>query len=205
MIALFFEVLPRPGHETTYLDMAARLKPALDDSGGLVFLDRSRSQKRPEWMLSHQFWEDEASMVRWRSHGAHHRAQACGRADVLADYRLRVAQVIASVNAGEALQEMPVPRHARYDGARTGDRVIVSILGSGAGTGGSGEAFVSVYDPALVVTVVEARSIDEGRALLTDAASRPGTRVARLGLISRDYGMFDRAEAPQYFEPVTVA
>jgi heme-degrading monooxygenase HmoA len=205
MIALFFEVLPRAGHETTYLDMAARLKPALDASGGLVFLDRSRSQTRPGWMLSHQFWQDEASMVRWRCHGAHHRAQACGRADVLADYRLRVAQVIASVSADEPLREMPVPSYARYDGSGGVERVIVSVLSHGPDGIAAGALFASVYDPNLTVTVAEARSIDEGRAFLAQAAALPGLRAARLGLVSRGYGMFDRVEAPQYFEPVTVA
>ena len=43
MLALFFEVKPRPEHEATYFELAAKLKPALDASGGLLFLDRSRS------------------------------------------------------------------------------------------------------------------------------------------------------------------
>lgn len=206
MIALFFEVQPRPEHEATYFEMAARLKPALDANGGLAFLDRSRSAARPGWFLSHQFWADEASMVRWRTNAAHHRVQACGRTDILADYRLRVAQVIASSDASGARAEMPLPPHAAYnDPAVVPGRYIVSILSSAPLAGVGGEAFTSVYDPALIVTVVPVPSAEAGNAVLDRAAASAATKVARLALISRDYGMYDRAEAPQFFEPVTLA
>ena len=95
MLALFFEVLPKPAQEAAYFETAARLKPALDASGGLEFLDRSASSTRPGWFLSHQIWRDEASMARWRTNPHHHRVQACGRTAILADYRLRVGHVVA--------------------------------------------------------------------------------------------------------------
>jgi heme-degrading monooxygenase HmoA len=206
MIALFFEVLPRPGQDGTYLEMAAHLKGALDESGGLEFLDRSRSANRPGWFLSHQFWRDEASMTRWRTNGAHHRAQACGRTDVLADYRLRVGVVVADVHARLAPGAMPVPPYAAYnDPAAKTDRYVLSVLSSALITGIGGEAYASVYDPALTVTVATPADMAEGHHLLTIARASPATSSARLCLISRDYGMFDRAEAPQYFEPVTLA
>ena len=206
MIALYFEVLPKPAHEATYLEMAAKLKPALDASGGLDFLDRSRSTSRPGWFLSHQFWRDEASMTRWRTNGAHHRAQACGRTDILADYRLRVAQVIVDHSVGMAPAAMPVPPYATYNApGPVADRYVLSILSAGPLVGLDGEVFASVYDPALTVTVVTVLNGGHGHAILMQAASHSATRAARLCLISRDYGMFDRAEAPQYFEPVTLA
>ena len=205
MIALFFEVLPRPGHETTYLEMAAKLKPALDASGGLDFLDRSRSIARPGWMLSHQFWRDEASMTRWRTNAAHHRTQVCGRTDILTDYRLRVAQVIASFDIKHAPEAMPVPPYATYNHpALVPDRYVLSVLGSAPVPALGGETFASVYDPALTVTVVPVPDGGHGHAVLAQAAAHAATKTARLCLISRDYGMFDRAEAPQYFEPLTL-
>ena len=206
MIALLFEVLPRPGQDGAYFEMAARLKGALDASGGLEFLDRSRSAARPGWFLSHQFWRDEASMTRWRTNAAHHRAQACGRTDVLADYRLRVGVVVADVHAGHAPGAMPVPPYATYnDPATKADRYVLSVLSSAPVPGLDGETFASVYDPALTVTVATPVDMAAGQRLLAIARDRPATKVARLCLVSRDYGMFDRAEAPQYFEPVTLA
>ena len=206
MIALFFEVLPAPGHEGTYFEMAAGLKTALDASGGLLFLDRSRSAQRPGWFLSHQFWRDEASMTRWRVNASHHRAQACGRADVLADYRLRVAQVIASATAGSDIAHELVTAGGAYnDPAVVAERHVVSILAKGALPGCGGETFTSVYDASLSVQVVPVASKDDGIAVLSRAAADPRTLHARLGLISRDYTMSDRAEAPQYFGPARLA
>jgi heme-degrading monooxygenase HmoA len=214
MIALFFDVLPRDGHETTYFDMAARLKPALDASGGLLFLDRSRSASRPGWFLSHQFWRDEASMARWRANAAHYRAQACGRADILADYRLRVAAVVASVSAGGEIGTAPAPAIGYNDPAVTPERFMVSLLADAGTNSGAdlatelaalpGETFASVYDAALRVHVMSVNSAADGQQLLAWAQARPHVRQARLCLVSRDYTMLDRAEAPQYFAPPIV-
>jgi heme-degrading monooxygenase HmoA len=203
MIALFFEVLPRPDHETTYFAMAARLKPALDASGGLLFLDRSRSAGRPGWFLSHQFWRDEASMARWRADAAHYGAQACGRAEILADYRLRVAAVVASVTAAGDIVRAPASADAYNDPAVTPERFIVSLLTDAAADLSTlpGETFASVYDPALRVHVMSVDSAADGQQVLVWAQARPHVRHARLCLVSRDYTMRDRAEAPQYFAP----
>ena len=205
MIALFFEVLPKPSQEATYLQMAAALKPALEASGGLLFLDRSRSFARPGWVLSHQFWHDEAAMVRWRANGAHYRVQACGRSDILADYRLRVGQVVAWAEGG-GVEMAEVPSHAAYnDPAVTLQRYVISIVTAEPLEETGGETFASFYDSALSVQVVPVTNLAFGQAVLGRAARNSATRHARLCLISRDYGMFDRREAPQYFEPVSLA
>ena len=78
MLALFFEVTPKPGENSRYLEIAASLKPELEASGGVEFLDRFRSLTRPRVMLSHQLWQDEASLARWRANGRHHGAQTFG-------------------------------------------------------------------------------------------------------------------------------
>ena len=48
MIGLFFEVMPREGHTTSYFELAAVLKPELERSGGVLFVDRYTSADRPE-------------------------------------------------------------------------------------------------------------------------------------------------------------
>ncbi|MEQ1695603.1 MAG: antibiotic biosynthesis monooxygenase [Hyphomicrobiaceae bacterium] len=205
MIALFFEVLPKPGQEGAYFEMAAALKPELDASGGLLFLDRSRSEARPGWFLSHQFWRDEASMARWRVNPAHHHAQACGRTDVLADYRLRVAQVVASVAGGHAIMHEALAGAAAYNDPHVvPERFIISILASAPLNGMPGETFASVYDPALTVQVVPVESAEAGHSILAHVAVKPALKIARLCLISRDYTMANRREAPQFFQPVAI-
>jgi heme-degrading monooxygenase HmoA len=197
MIALFFEVRPKPQQDAAYFQMAAALKPALEASGGLLFLDRSKSADRPGWFLSHQFWTCDDAMTRWRTDKAHHRAQVCGRTDILADYRLRVGAVIASVTGDGEFVSHPAPA--------TRERYVVSILAAPSLAAYGGETFSSVYDETLCVHVVPVASATEGHALLARAAGDPATRHARLCHITRDYGMFDRTQAPQHFDAVTQA
>lgn len=93
MIAVIFEVEPRPGAAPRYFELAAALKSQLESIDGFVSVERFQSLTRPERYLSLSFWRDEASVRRWRCHGMHRGAQQEGRSDVLADYRLRVASV----------------------------------------------------------------------------------------------------------------
>jgi heme-degrading monooxygenase HmoA len=204
MLTLVFEVLPRPGQEGTYFDMAARLKPALDASGGLVFLDRSRRHDRPGWFLSHQYWQDEASMARWRTNAAHHRAQACGRTDILADYRLRVGHVVADLVPGGEIVRTPLDVAMGYDRSERAPRVLLTTANQGPLPGLPADAarFTSVYDPTLEIAVADLATVADGEAVLSALARVPTVGVARLSVLSRDYGMHQRAEAPQYFEPV---
>jgi hypothetical protein len=40
MIGLFFEVIPLEGHASRYFELAAALRPELERSGGVLFIDR---------------------------------------------------------------------------------------------------------------------------------------------------------------------
>ena len=63
MLALLFEVTPKPDGTQRYLDIAGRLKPALEKHDGFLFIDRYRSLSRPDTILSHSLWRDEASLA----------------------------------------------------------------------------------------------------------------------------------------------
>jgi heme-degrading monooxygenase HmoA len=93
MIAVIFEVEPREGRRQAYLDIAASLKPLLETIDGFVSIERFESLTQPGKILSLSFWRDEAAVAQWRGVEAHRRAQAAGRSEVFADYRLRVASV----------------------------------------------------------------------------------------------------------------
>src|SRR5262245_47132466 len=94
MIAVIFEVWPKPGHKQRYLDLAAELRPLLDKIDGFISVERFESIYEPGKMLSLSFFRDEAAVNAWRNIEEHRRAQIAGRAEIFADYRLRIAGVI---------------------------------------------------------------------------------------------------------------
>lgn len=94
MIAVIFEVTPADGQKDTYLDIAGKLRPLLDDIDGFISIERFASLTRDGVVLSLSFWRDEAAIEKWRRLEAHRAAQTQGRGVVFADYRLRVAHVM---------------------------------------------------------------------------------------------------------------
>jgi heme-degrading monooxygenase HmoA len=198
MIALLFEVRPYPERVDEYLDLAARLRPALDAMGGCLFIDRFRSRQRPDTLLSFQLWRDEASMAKWRVDAQHHKVQTQGRARIFADYRLRVAQVIREDSTATTWQPQ---RLSAYNDPTTRAPRHVAIIESRAGTldgwSGAAESFESIYRPGEFAHVFEP-------AQPRDAAFERFAGAARLHVceIERDYGMHERTEAPQFYPPL---
>jgi heme-degrading monooxygenase HmoA len=104
MIAVIFEVWPKPEHKQTYLDLAAALRPQLEQVDGFISIERFESLTEPGKILSLSFFRDEAAVSAWRNVEAHRRAQAKGRGEVFADYRLRIAGVIRDYGMNERAQ-----------------------------------------------------------------------------------------------------
>jgi len=94
MIAVIFEVLPAEGQLDDYMNMAAVLRPELEQMDGFISIERFQSLVTPGKILSLSFWRDEQAVMAWRCHGKHRRTQAMGRSDTFSDYRLRVAHVL---------------------------------------------------------------------------------------------------------------
>jgi heme-degrading monooxygenase HmoA len=101
MIAVIFEVWPADGRRETYLEMAAGLRPILEEIDGFISVERFESLTEPGKMLSLSFWRDEEAVAAWRAVPAHRKAQSSGRAQMFADYRLRVAGVIRDYGMNE--------------------------------------------------------------------------------------------------------
>src|SRR5262245_51304095 len=93
MFAVIFEVRPKQERRDEYLALAGLLKPELDQIAGFIDNERFMSQVSEGQLLSLSTWRDEKSLVRWRTHAMHHRAQEKGRLALFADYRLRVAEI----------------------------------------------------------------------------------------------------------------
>lgn len=94
MIAVIFEVWPSDGRRQEYLDIAADLRPLLEDIDGFISIERFESLTEPGKILSLSFWRDEAAVAAWRSLAPHREAQRRGRGGIFANYRLRIAGVV---------------------------------------------------------------------------------------------------------------
>jgi heme-degrading monooxygenase HmoA len=218
MFAVIFEVNPRPERWDDYLGYAKQLKPELEKIDGFMDNERFNSKRRPGWLLSLSTWRDEKALIRWRTLGLHHDVQEKGRSEVFRDYHLRVGEITAdsTVPGGQVLRDQ------RLDETETGAAKLVAIteralgrdakdadiaaLAVGLGAPAAGTAGLTDWD------VLES-IYQQGKFLLltswrdgsaADAGLPPGAAEARRRRVRiiRDYGMFDRIEAPQYYPPV---
>jgi heme-degrading monooxygenase HmoA len=215
MFVVIFEVQPKKERWDDYLALAKQLKPKLEAIDGFIEIDRLADRQVEGRVLSLSTFRDEKSVVRWRSQGEHHGVQAKGRAEIFADYHLRVGEVVSDTHppAGHRVTEQ------RLDETETGAAKAVSIteltqaggapfgaetLGLDVGAAGlvDHSVFESIYTPGNLLLLASWR--DAGAARRWDpAAARDATTLRhRRVRIVRDYGMFDRREAPQFHRPV---
>lgn len=94
MIAVIFEVIPHADKKQAYLDMAAEMRPLVEQIDGFVSVERFQSLTDPDKLLSVSFFRDEAALEDWRRLTGHRKAQKAGRTSYFKDYRLRVARVL---------------------------------------------------------------------------------------------------------------
>ncbi len=104
MIAVIFEGWPEDGYRQEYLDIAANLRPLLNEIDGFLSIERYESLSQPGKLLSLSFWRDEAAVEAWRTKEQHRAAQQYGRATVFHDYRLRIASVARDYGKFERAQ-----------------------------------------------------------------------------------------------------
>jgi heme-degrading monooxygenase HmoA len=217
MFSVVFQVCPKPERWDEYLGLARALRPELERIDGFVDNVRYRSLRHDGWILSLSGWRDEKALVRWRTQALHHAAQERGRDAVMLDYRLRVGQVTADTRlpAGLTLEEQ------RLDETQTGAATTLTLIDARHG-GGSDETidaseigaplgldadadglvewdvFDAVLTPGDRILLLAWR--DAASAIAFERALRlpAGARLRRVRVV-RDYGMFDRREAPQYY------
>jgi heme-degrading monooxygenase HmoA len=220
MFSVLFEVHPKPDQKDAYLGYGKMLKPEVEQIDGFVDNVRYRSLTRDGWILSLSTWRDEKALVRWRIKTIHHGVQEKGRTTIFLDYRLRVGQLTRDTKlpAGSALQEQ------RLDVTETGDATTVVTVnarcpaelvekngaidvakGLGLDVNAAGlvswDIFDAVLTPGDVILLTSWRDFDAAEAFAA-AAKLPEQARLRSVRIVRDYGMYDRREAPQYYADV---
>jgi len=181
MFAVAFEVLPSETGYQRYLDIAAALRPKLDLIDGFLSIERFRCLSHPGWILSLSLWRDEAALVRWRGDGEHHAAQSQGREAIFNDYRIRVVRMT------QQPQEEPGPLVGFWE--YPAEAIPVPC-----------KHYQSLVDPGKQIAQFDfsdGTSAAEWQAR-TAAQAAPAARVLR-GTVLRDYGLFERAQAPQVF------
>ena len=204
MFVVIFEVQPRPDRWDAYLAHAAALKPELERIDGFLDNERFRSRGRDGWLVSLSTWRDEQALVRWRAHGGHHAVQADGRARVFRDYRLRVGEVMADSDPPAGRTVDAARRDVTAAGAAKaallveGPQAMLDAAPDAAGAPLAWDRFDSIPNPGKGLRLSLWATPEAALA----AAAAPDLCRRRVVRILRDYGMFDRAEAPQYHPPV---
>ena len=220
MFTAMLEVKPISDQLDVYLGMAKMLRPELDKIDGFIDNNRFASLTREGWLLSLSSWRDEKSLIRWRTETTHNKIMQAARDRVFSDYRLRIGQTVSDtqVPAGQVLREQ------RLDVTETGEGTAVTLhdgrfspewvteasaeavadaLGVDASAPGlvSWDVFDALMTPGDVIAVVTWRDHAAAVAFERNAATADVLRRRNIRII-REYGMFDRREAPQYFKEV---
>jgi heme-degrading monooxygenase HmoA len=104
MMAVIFEVWPAEGRKSDYLQLAAALRAEVEKIDGFISVERFESLYEEGKLLSLQFWRDEKAITQWRNHLQHRQAQALGRSELFADYRLRIAKVVRDYGPQDRVQ-----------------------------------------------------------------------------------------------------
>ncbi len=101
MIVVVFEVSMKPGRKQDYFDLAAELRPELQDIDGFLSVERFASVSAPGKYVSVSFWRDEAAVKTWRAHEDHRLAQSRGKREIFADFRISVAEILRRYTLAE--------------------------------------------------------------------------------------------------------
>jgi hypothetical protein len=128
------------------------------------------------------------SKVRWSEH----------------DYRLRIAQLACEwLPQPGNLRELEITSSCNDPALQQQRFIIVATASTSVEMGGESDVLMSVSREREYIALAPAASLPDGLRAI-EQLSLAGTMTSiRLYLVSRDYGMFDRKEAPQYYPPVT--
>ena len=230
MFSVVFEVHPKPEQWDAYLGNAKMLRPELEKVDGFVDNFRYKSLTREGWILSLSGWRDEKSVVRWRTKMRHHEVQEKGRGEILSDYHLRVGQVTADtrIPPGYVLQEQRLdetevgegttltlldakapaspkdfPEAKQPSTSRLSPQESARYLGLPTQAEGmlAWDVFDAVLKPGDLLLLISWKSARFAQELEKTVQMPSDGRWRRVRVV-RDYGMFDRREAPQFYPDV---
>ncbi|MEA9600457.1 antibiotic biosynthesis monooxygenase [Polynucleobacter sp. AP-Sanab-80-C2] len=185
--AVFFDVLPKKGFTGAYFGMAAGLKPIVEKNPGFISVERFENLGQAGWYLSYSQWVDENALGSWRCQHDHHGAQVCGRNLVLEDYRLRVGSEQSSGSDKSCILALVGDFSAVQTATESATKSFVNAA----------RLFKGVINPARGIALFDC----DFDSALKAKASLANQKLFDFGFyeVQRDYGMFDRAQAPTAF------
>jgi heme-degrading monooxygenase HmoA len=164
---------------------------------------------------------DEKSVIRWRTESEHHGVQEKGRTEIFQDCHLRVGEIVSDTTPATNASV----HEQRFDATESGDAKYASFteitpqsaqafgiepgmiparLGLVLSTAGltGHDIFKSITAAGKCVLLCSWKGAQAAKSWTPqsfDGVKEIRHRVVR---VVRDYGMFDRREAPQYFPDV---
>jgi heme-degrading monooxygenase HmoA len=221
MFAVIFEVQPKKERWNDYLDLGKFLKPRLEAIEGFIDNERFSSKRTEGRLLSLSTWRDEKAVVRWRIQEEHHVVQEKGRLEIFEDYHLRVGEVTDDSAPPKGLSV----EQKRFDETEIGAAKVVTITeltpaeGSSLGAGSSllpaylgldqttealvdHEVYESIYNPGKLLVLASWRSADAAQRWTPSRPDQVASLRHRRVRVIRDYGMFERREAPQFYPEI---
>ena len=189
MHALFFEVRLKPGHLDHYFDHVALLRPVLAQHTGLRFLDRYGALNDSDLLLSHQLWDSEDAIIAWRKDVTHRRSQSAGRQVHFDDYRIRVGERVLHWTA--AAQDAAPDTTAVSDASH-----VLALYSTAPITLPRFITFESVNTKGMFIALAATDDCAAAETLLNENLGASGLEEGAIYSIRRDYGQFDRAQAP---------
>lgn len=216
MFMVIFEVCPRDGQWDAYLAQAKALKPELEQIDGFVDNIRYASLTRKGWLLSLSSWRDEKALIRWRTRPRHHTVQEKSRERIFADYHLRVGQITRNTRTpkgcelteqrldetqvgGTTLTFIDTTRPKEWPETKSAD-ACADFLGLNREAPGlvAWDVFEAVLTPGDLILLQSWKTAANAQDFENFMELPDGGRFRSVRVV-RDYGMFDRREAPQFY------
>jgi len=218
MFVVIFEVQPKKERWDDYLALAQQLRPKLEAIDGFIANERFKSLRMEGKLLSLSIWRDEKAVIRWRTHGEHHDVQRKGRFEVFQDYHLRVGEIVFDSDHPGGIADQQ-----RFDETEIGAAKAATITELAWGDARNSqtaslaaelglephardliehEAFESIYTLGKLALLAFWRGSEAAEHWRPSASKATQSLRHRQVRVVRDYGMFERREAPQYYEGV---
>jgi heme-degrading monooxygenase HmoA len=215
MFTVIFEVHPGISQKPNYLALAKSLRPDLLQIDGFIDNTRYDSLRHPGWMLALSTWDNEHALKEWRTHAKHEQIQVKGREQVFSDYHLRIGQVLDDTRH-------KIQQGVKGEVTKCGEAEVVLLIdleGSGLQdpsaeavfrrldlpTSAEGlmgwDAFNAVLQPGDVIALLSWQKEEDADAFSEGYPQGERVRIRKEWII-RDYGKFERAEAPRLMEDV---
>lgn len=144
-------------------------------------------------------------MIAWRVAPEHHSVQEAGREGIFADYRIRIAQVMHEERPDGSIWN-PERLSPYNDPARRPPTFVVASESCSQDVpvepNQRSDVFESAYRPGVFAHLFDVSTPEDGIKLGRQLLTNSTTEYFRVFDVMRDYGIFDRAEAPQYYPPV---